>query len=130
DAGLRDRLKPQWRTMCDPETAASPPADEVLVDRARKAEKSVSEASALVASVAGVPLAGRILEIGCYDGSVAFQLARRDETVVVASDLAKYYVVQRPGEPAAGDVDAQQVALGELRERARVSAGIPLGRVT
>jgi SAM-dependent methyltransferase len=129
DPGLRDRLKPQWRTMCDAAAASRPPSDEVLAGRARKAETSVSEASALVASVAGVPLAGRILEIGCYDGSVAFQLARPDETDVVASDLARYYVMQRPGEPAEGDVDAQQVALGELRERARVIAGVPVGRV-
>jgi SAM-dependent methyltransferase len=115
--------------MCDPETAARPPTDENLADRARKAEKSVSEASALVASVAGVPLAGRILEVGCYDGSVAYQLARRERTEVVASDLAGYYVVQRPGEPAEGDVQAQQAALDALRERAGATACVPVGRV-
>ena len=129
DPSLRDRLKPGWRTTCDPEVASRPPSNEALADRARKAKKSVGEAAALLASVAGVRLGGRILEVGCYDGSVAYELARRDGTEVVASDLARYYVVQRPGEPAAGDVEAQELALAELRERARAVAGSPTGRV-
>jgi SAM-dependent methyltransferase len=129
DLGLRDRLKPGWRTMCDPQEADHPPTDEALAGRARKAAKIVSEASALVETHAGRPLAGRILEIGCYDGAVAFQLTRRGGAEVVASDLARYYVVQRPGRPVEADLPAQQAALATLRERARVAAGVEPGRV-
>ena len=45
DLGLRDRLKPEWRSMLDPVAAAAPPSDEVLRRRARKAVTSAREAS-------------------------------------------------------------------------------------
>lgn len=129
DPTLRDKLKPGWRTMFDPVAVAASPTDDALRAGANKADKVVGEASRLVATIAGMPLAGRILEIGCYDGSAAFQLARGEGSHVVASDLARYYVVQRRGEPSDADVEAQQVALAELRERARAIAGVPPGRV-
>lgn len=129
DWSHRDRLKPGWRTMCDPDAAERPPTDEALAGRARKAEKIVGEASALVATLAGRPLAGRILEIGCYDGAVAFQLGRHSGAKVVASDMARYYVVQRPREPADTEIGPQRAALATLRERARVAAGVEAGAV-
>jgi SAM-dependent methyltransferase len=129
DPTLRDVLKPAWRTMLDPVSAVQPPTDDMLRGRARKAAKSVAEASTLVAATTGLPLAGRILEIGCYDGSIAFQLAGRGGTEVVASDMARYYVVQRPGEPADADIGPQQAALATLRERARAAAGSASGPV-
>ena len=130
DPELRGRFKPQWRTMCDPVAVASPPSDEVLAGRARKAASSVAEAARLVAAATGRPLDGRILEIGCYDGGAAFQFVLAGATEVVGSDLARYYVVQRPGEPTAEDVAAQEVALAVLRERARLVAGVGQGQVT
>jgi SAM-dependent methyltransferase len=129
DLGLRDRLKPGWRIMCDEETSAQPPTDDAMRIRARKAERSVAEASALVATAAGARLSGRVLEIGCYDGSVAFQLAKRDGMEVVASDMARYYIVQRPGDPDATDLGGQQEDLALLRERARVAADAAVGSV-
>ncbi len=125
DPTHRDRLKPEWRSIVDPVKASQPPTDEALRTRARKSARTVDEASAIIAAAAGVPLTGRILEIGCYDGAVAFQLAGRPGTSVVASDLARYYVVQRPGDPADDELDAQQAALASLRERARLAAGAP-----
>ena len=129
DPTLRNRLKSGWRTMVDPVVAAQPPSDEVLGDRRRKATTVVAEASALVAATAGSPLAGRILEIGCYDGSAAYQLARRAGMQVVASDLARYYLVQRPGTSADPDIAGQQGRLAEIRERARLVAGAAVGAV-
>jgi SAM-dependent methyltransferase len=125
DATLRDRLKPGWRTLVDAVAAAAPPTDEAIRTRARKTAKTVDEASAIVAATTGTPLTGRILEIGCYDGAIAFQVSGRPGTEVVASDMARYYVVQRPGEPAETDVAAQQASLATLRERARLAAGAP-----
>ena len=129
DPSLRDRLKPQWRTMFDLDAMARPPTDEVLAGRARKAATTAAEAAALVADVSGKALTGRILEIGCYDGAAAFQLVQLGADEVVASDLARYYVIQRPGQPADLDIDTQQVALAELRERARRVASAPPDRV-
>jgi SAM-dependent methyltransferase len=123
DPTLRDRLKPAWRTMVDPVAVAQPPTDEALRSRATRARHIVAEVSALVETTAGVPLRGRMLEVGCYDGAVAFQLAKLVEADVVASDMARYYVVQRPAEPSAGDVETQQAVLAALRERARVVGG-------
>ena len=129
DLGLRDRLKPEWRSMLDPEAASRPPSDEVLRRRARKAVNSAREASTAVGAAAGARLAGRILEVGCYDGAVAFQLAKGGDTEVVASDMARYYVVQRPGEPEDAEIARQQDALAAIRERARVAADAPPGAV-
>ena len=130
DAALRDRLKPNWRQMCDPDCVAAPPTDDDLAGRARKARANVEEANALTQAVIGASPGGRILEIGCYDGSVAFQLARDPGNTVIGSDLARYYVVQRPGVPSEDAVAAQQTALADLRARAGRIAGLDAGRVT
>jgi SAM-dependent methyltransferase len=131
DPELRDRLKPGWRSMLDPKTAAAPPTDEALRDRARKAAASAAEANAILGATAGASLSGRILDIGCYDGSTAFAMAADPSADVVGSDLARYYVIQRPGDPPTDvAVEAQQVTLAELRERARRIANIEPGRVS
>ena len=80
DATLRDRLKPSWRVMCDPVAVAAPPGDDELRRRARKAATSVTEMERALAVVAGGTLTGRVLEIGCYDGAVAYEIARRSGT--------------------------------------------------
>jgi 2-polyprenyl-3-methyl-5-hydroxy-6-metoxy-1,4-benzoquinol methylase len=133
DATLRDRLKPGWRIMVDPVANAEPPTDDALAGRARKAAKSVREATLLVEATAGTALTGRILEVGCYDGALAFQLAKVPGTEVVASDLARFYVIQRPGAvheaELVADIEAQQRALAQLRERARSAAGAEPGAV-
>ncbi len=133
---MRDRLKPGWRSMLDPEVASAPPSERVVAQRASSAATALAEATALIA--ASVPpggptsgLRGRVLEIGCYDGAAAFQLVLSGARDVVASDLARYYVTQRPGDdPGEADVADQQVVLAELRERARLVAGVEPGRVT
>jgi SAM-dependent methyltransferase len=129
DPDLRDRLKPNWRSMCDPAAASAVPADEDLRGRARKAKTSVAEARTLVATTAGVQLTGRVLEIGCYDGAVAFELARDPGTTMIASDLARYYITQRP-ESVAGDLAAEQARLGTIRDGAARVAGVDPASVT
>jgi len=129
DARLRDKLKPGWRVMVDPEAVARPPTDEALRTRATNARRVVAEATRLVGTITGRPLTGRILEVGCFDGSAAFELARIPGSTVVASDLARYYIVQKPGDPAVADVGAQQAWLADVRERARIVADMPLGAV-
>ena len=130
DPALRDRLKPNWRSMCDPDRVAAPPTDDDLASRARKARSNVEEANALSRAVVGEAPGGRILEVGCYDGAVAFHLARDAANTVVGSDLARYYVVQRPGVPSEAAVVEQQNALAELRNRAGRIAGLEPDLVT
>lgn len=130
DPTHRDRLKPAWRTMLDPEEAARPPTDDAIAARTRGTAVRVGEAATLIEVVAGQQVHGRILEVGCYDGAAAFQVARRGGVAVVASDMARYYVIQRPGHPTDDDIGPQQAALAALRERARVAAGAAPGAVT
>jgi SAM-dependent methyltransferase len=129
DPTLRDRLKPEWRAMCDPEAGGAKATDDDLRWRARKAAKSIGELERVLAVTAGAGLTGRILEVGCYDGSAAFELSRRDGTRVVASDLARYYVVQRPGRPQDDAIAAEEEVLATLRGRARAVARVPQGTV-
>jgi SAM-dependent methyltransferase len=57
-------------------------------------------------------------------------MAADPEANVIGSDLARYYLHQRPGEvPSTEDIERQQAILAELRERARILAGIEPGRV-
>lgn len=127
---LRDRLKPNWRVMCDPQTASAPPTDAFLRDRLRKSVKVAMEVDRLLAATTGDGVSGRVLEIGCYDGSTAFELSRLSGTSVVASDLARYYVVQRPGQPASHALAEEELALARIRERVRILADRPEGCVT
>ena len=129
DRGLRDRLKPGWRAMLDPAGSTRLPSMEAQRDRARRAADTVREANQVVASLTGKELTGRLLEIGCYDGAVAYQLARNAKVQVVASDLARYYVVQQTGQPGSGDLQTAHTTLSARRERARVAAGIETGVV-
>ena len=116
--------------MCDPEQMAAPPTDETLRGRVRKAVKSVTELERVLALTAGTGVTGRVLEIGCYDGSAAFELSRRPGTSVVASDLPRYYLVQHPGQAEDEALAAEEVALATLRDRARRIADRPEGSVT
>jgi SAM-dependent methyltransferase len=130
DPTLRDRLKPNWRLMCDPGALAAPPTDKTTQDRVRKAVKAAAEVERILELTTGTGVSGRVLEVGCYDGSAAFELSRRPGTTIVASDLARYYVVQRPGQAEDAAIAAEEVALARLRERAQQAAGRPEGSVT
>lgn len=122
DPTHRDRLKPAWRTMIDPEAARRPPTDAALAARVTAAAGRVAEARRLIELAGGGPLAGRVLEVGCYDGAASFAIGKAGATVV-GSDLARYYVVQRPGVPTSDAVLEQQGILAALRARAGDAAG-------
>ena len=106
-----------------------PPTDARVHARAAGARTTIATATAFVRATTGQPLTGRILEVGCYDGAAAFQLGTIEGARVTASDLARYYVVQRPAEPAEEAITRQHGELAALRERAWVAAGAPEGSV-
>jgi hypothetical protein len=126
DPTLRDRLEPNWRVMCDPEAMAAPPTDKTLQDRVRKAIKAATEVERVLALTTGTTMTGRILEVGCYDGSAAFELSKRPGTTVFASDLSRYYLVQQQGQPDDEALAAEEDGLAGLRDRAPV--WLPAGR--
>ena len=130
DPALRDRLKPNWRTMSGTVQPGTPPSVETLQARVRKATKSVAELERILMGTTGTAVTGRILEVGCYDGSAAFELSKRAGTTVIASDLARYYATQRPGASEAAAIAAEEASLANLREAARQAAGRPEGSVT
>jgi 2-polyprenyl-3-methyl-5-hydroxy-6-metoxy-1,4-benzoquinol methylase len=127
DPTLRDRLKPQWRAMFDADKMSRTATDEEVAERVRKATKTVGDAAGLVEAVTGTALRGRILEVGCYDGANATALARMPGTTVVASDMDRYYVVQRSGQVADAELERQSAAMDALRIRTRAAAGVPEG---
>lgn len=129
DPSHRDRLKPAWRVMCDAEAVSAMPTDEAVDGRARKATQTIDEMTRVLGMVASVRPKGRILEVGCYDGTVALAAALDPAVSAVGSDLARYYVVQRPGEPEAAQIAAEADRLAALRERARVAVGTPPERI-
>ena len=130
DPELRTRLKPGWRTMLDPAALARVPDEAAMRRRAAGSAKVVATMQAVVESTTGRLPRGRIVEIGCYDGSATFELARVPGNVVVGTDLAHYYVVQSPGQPAETAIADRQAWLHELRERARSVAEFPPDAVT
>jgi SAM-dependent methyltransferase len=130
DPTLRDRLKPGWPVMIDPVAAARPPDDAWLRARATKATTIAADVARTLARVGGGEVTGRILEFGCFDGAVAQAFAALPGTSVVASDLSRYYVVQRPDEPSEAELAAEDDRLTELRRRAAAAGGWVMDRVT
>jgi SAM-dependent methyltransferase len=116
--------------MLDPAAASAPPTDAALRERAKKVATTIAEANALLAVTTGRSLTGRILEIGCYDGSATFAMAAEPGADIVGSDLARYYIHQRGDGPSLEAIDRQQTVLAELRERAGAIVGIEPGRVS
>jgi 2-polyprenyl-3-methyl-5-hydroxy-6-metoxy-1,4-benzoquinol methylase len=134
DPALRDRLKPRWRTMFEPDIATRLPQPADLRSRATAAERTITEATRIVAAVTGEAFRGRILEVGCHDGASAWQLSRVPGVEVTASDMARYYVVQSDVELSgpreeADAIEVQQRRLAALRELARTAAGPDVGSV-
>jgi len=130
DPSLRDRLKPGWRQMLDPVDAMRPPDDAWLRGRATRAVGIVADVERALAMDGHQRIAGRILEFGCYEGTVAQAFAALPDTSVVASDLARYYVIQRPDAPHEAAVAAEADRLATLRDRAATAGGWASGRVT
>ena len=115
--------------MLDPvESARSD--DAWLEARARKATAIAADVARTLSLVGAGQIAGRILEFGCFDGAVAQAFAAMPDTSVVASDLARYYVVQRPNAPSRAELAAETDRLRGLRHRAAAAGGWTADRVT
>ncbi len=90
---------------------------DVLV-KAEKCHSQAQEVSTFMQSF-GFDLEGKtILEMGRYDGIHALYLSQHSKTTVTASDISKYYIVQRLGDRLSEESQGQQNSqLDCLRER-------------
>ncbi|MFC1628321.1 methyltransferase domain-containing protein [Gemmatimonadota bacterium] len=92
--GLRDWLKPDWRSMFAPATAGGSGVPIVPEAAAHASRRSVEEALRFLHTT-GFELEGKkVVEIGCYDGTRSFALAGLGAAGVTATDIPEYYLNQ------------------------------------
>ena len=122
--GLRDDIKPGWRSMLDAESSYAFPVPAQVRAKAEACEDAVGNTARLLASY-GVSLQGkRVLEVGCYDGLHSLKLSKHVGATVTASDMSSYYVVQRPGDtPDDASLMQQNTWLGSLRDHSLAAVG-------
>jgi len=115
-SGLRDWLKPEWRSMFEA------PADDapMVTDTAALASRRSVEEAIRFLRLAGVEVEGkRIAEIGCYDGTRSFTLAGLGAGEVIATDIPEYYLNQQEDTT----LSAEEVERGREIQRRRFEAG-------
>jgi len=127
--GLRDRLKPKWRTMFQPPTDrdqhfSGVTAAKSLDDWCRRTSKVERFLAMHSATLKGKV----VVEVGAYWGATAFALARHGATLVTGTDIAAYYVRQTPGEDVSTEsVTAKNSELTHMRNAAREAVSAEIG---
>lgn len=131
--GLRDRIKPKWRTMFQTletgerlvSVAAAAKSVDTWSRRVSKVERLLSMYSAT--------LKGKtVVEIGAFAGATSFALARAGAARVIGTDIASYYIRQTPGGVVSGNsVTAKSQELKNLQDVLRRAVGEEIrGRVS
>ncbi|MFC1499692.1 methyltransferase domain-containing protein [Candidatus Zixiibacteriota bacterium] len=94
-SGMRDWLKPEWRSMFDSESGNRESGPLVPETAAHASRESVEKALRFL-DTAGISLEGKkVAEIGCYDGTRSFALAGLGAEEVIATDIPEYYLHQK-----------------------------------
>jgi len=127
--GLRDRLKPDWRTMFQP-----PPETSRRVSSATTAKSlddwcnRISQIERFL-SMYSTTLEGRaVVEIGAHGGATSFALALAGAAHVIGTDIAAYYIQQTPGEAVSTEsVTAKNSELTKQRDAFRQAVGADIG---
>jgi len=115
-SGMRDWLKPEWRSMFELSVNETPTVTDAAAHASRR---SVEEAIRFL-RLAGVEVEGlKIAEIGCYDGTRSFALAGLGAAVVIATDIAEYYLNQQEQ----ATLSAEEVEAGRQIQLRRFAAG-------
>jgi ubiquinone/menaquinone biosynthesis C-methylase UbiE len=97
-SGLRDRIKPTWRLMINPDyTELQAPAVEEMKMRIDKQTKALTRIENFLQTQSLSFKGKKILEIGTYDGSSAYTFAAFGAKEILATDMAAYYINQTPG---------------------------------
>ena len=124
--GLRDYLKPDWRTLFDAEASTASLSRSALVARTRATTAAARNFEQLLTPFSDGFVGKTVLEIGCYDGASAFALSKSGCRKVVASDLAAYYIRQNP---LPVEVQDQERHLGRLRSQVAEASKTPVDNV-
>lgn len=118
-SGLRDWLKPDWRSMFGSGTAGEERAPLVPEAAVHASRRSV-EAALRFLHTAGFELEGKkVAEIGCYDGTRSFMLAGLGAGEVTATDIPEYYLNQKEHTTLSDD----EIEAGRQLQLRRFTAG-------
>jgi len=118
--GMRDWLKPDWRSMFGPETAGECGVPLVPEAAAHTSRRSVEEALRFLCT-AGFGLEGKkVVEIGCHDGTRSFALAGLGAGEVTATDIPEYYLNQKEHTTLSHD----EIEAGRKLQILRFTAGV------
>ena len=94
-SGLRDWLKPGWRTMFGDPDVERHITPQVQDESAVAARCSVEQALNFLKTLGFTVKGKKILEIGCFDGTRSFALTSLGAGAVTATDIPEYYLNQK-----------------------------------
>lgn len=97
-SGLRDRIKPAWRSMVNPvNTAITVPPYAKMNQTMAKQKRALTRIENFLQTHTLSFVGKEVLEIGAYEGSSAYAFAEFGAKSVLATDMAAYYINQSPG---------------------------------
>lgn len=127
--GLRDRLKPKWRTMFQPSPERVQP-----VSGATAAESldnwcnQISKVERFLSMHSTTLKDKMVVEVGAYGGATSFALARAGAAHVTGTDIAAYYIRQTPGkEISTESVTEKNSELARQRDALRKAVSAEIG---
>jgi SAM-dependent methyltransferase len=117
-SGLRDRIKPMWRSMVNPvDTAIVAPSVATMQQKMVKQKSALTRIENFLQTQSLSFVDKEVLEIGAYDGSSAYAFADFGAKRVVATDMAAYYINQSPGGVVSKEaIAAKNVELKQTRD--------------
>ena len=117
-SGLRDRIKPSWRSMVNPvQTVIEVPSKANIEMTLKKQTRALTRIENFLQTQSLTFIDKEILEIGAYDGSSAYAFASFGAKGVLATDMAAYYINQTPGGVVSKDAIAEKnEELEQIRE--------------
>lgn len=131
--GLRDRLKPKWRTMFQPPSGKEHHASkEAAARKLHEWSTRISKMERFLSMHSTTFRDKRVVEIGAYGGATSFALARAGAARVIGTDIAAYYIRQTPGEELSTEsITAKNRELTKRRDAFRQAIGEEVwGRVS
>lgn len=117
-SGLRDRIKPGWRSMVNPvDTAITVPSKADMDKTMEKQKRALNRIENFLQTFSLSFVGKEVLEIGAYDGSSAYAFAAFGAKRVVATDMAAYYINQAPGGVVSKEaIASKNVELKRIRD--------------
>jgi len=104
--GLRDNIKPGWRSMLCAPTDLKLPSVQNLIQNLAHWRNRIDQVTSFL-STHDFSISGKnVLEIGTFDGATAYALAEAGAASVIGTDLAQYYINQTPDSIVSADTIA------------------------